>query len=594
MATRDTVLTARGCALLTAFLLALGGCGGDGERTATIISSGGSASSGGSGGSGGEAEVGNTVSGSIGDGPIVNARVRVFSRNGTLIQESSSGATADYEIVVRTKIRNYPLTVMADQGTDLVTGTPPDFKLFSTVLSPASRTTSNVNPFSTLILESARLGGGVTEASLETARRAVTERYGFGLDTALLPDPTTSRITNANIHAIVKTSETLGEMVRRTRDALYVSGANLDGDGVVRALSADLSDGWIDGNGAHSADARVAAVANVASAAVLVQAMANRLHVNGANATQMMDNAIRQVRPNAPASATTANVPIPATALDQAVRALSAALAVSGDPRILDAIEVMESAVPGILPGAIAAKLPASLDTVLDQAVLLAATASDDTLQSINTVARTSLPPGGSSSTPPPSGGGGSGGGTQAPGTGNQAPVISGTPGTALVAGDPWSFQPKASDPEGDALTYSIQGMPSWASFSTSTGRLSGTPTEAGTHESIVITVSDGKSYASLPAFTLHVAAPATGTAMVSWTPPTERTDGSVADLGGYRIYYGTSTGSMTRVINITNPGQVSHVVENLAAGTWYFSVTAICSRGLESAKSVIGRKTIT
>ena len=39
------------------------------------------------------------------------------------------------------------------------------------------------------------------------------------------------------------------------------------------------------------------------------------------------------------------------------------------------------------------------------------------------------------------------------------------------------SFVPTASDVDaGDALTYSITNQPSWASFSTSTGELSGTP----------------------------------------------------------------------------------------------------------------------
>ena len=35
------------------------------------------------------------------------------------------------------------------------------------------------------------------------------------------------------------------------------------------------------------------------------------------------------------------------------------------------------------------------------------------------------------------------------------------------------------SDPNGNPLTYSIWNRPSWATFSASTGRLSGTPTSA-------------------------------------------------------------------------------------------------------------------
>jgi hypothetical protein len=106
-----------------------------------------------------------------------------------------------------------------------------------------------------------------------------------------------------------------------------------------------------------------------------------------------------------------------------------------------------------------------------------------------------------------------------------------------------YSFTPGASDPEGNPLSFSVMGAPAWASFNTTTGRLSGTPgpNDLGTTEGIVITVSDGTGYASLPAFSLAVLPNTTGTALVAWLPPTQRTDGSpLSDLVGYRLYYGT------------------------------------------------------
>ena len=39
------------------------------------------------------------------------------------------------------------------------------------------------------------------------------------------------------------------------------------------------------------------------------------------------------------------------------------------------------------------------------------------------------------------------------------APTISGTPPTTIVAGTPYTFQPSASDTDGDALTFSIQNQ---------------------------------------------------------------------------------------------------------------------------------------
>ena len=71
-----------------------------------------------------------------------------------------------------------------------------------------------------------------------------------------------------------------------------------------------------------------------------------------------------------------------------------------------------------------------------------------------------------------------------------------------------YNFQPSGADPDGDTLTYSVPEPPSWATFNTSTGRLSGTPSaaQAGTYSNIVIRVSDGTASASLPAFSITVA----------------------------------------------------------------------------------------
>jgi len=85
-------------------------------------------------------------------------------------------------------------------------------------------------------------------------------------------------------------------------------------------------------------------------------------------------------------------------------------------------------------------------------------------------------------------------------------PTISGTPVTKINAGLLYSFQPTAADFAGNSatLTYSIQNKPSWATFSTTTGLLTGT-TVKGTYSGIVITVSDGCATASLAAFSIRV-----------------------------------------------------------------------------------------
>lgn len=109
------------------------------------------------------------------------------------------------------------------------------------------------------------------------------------------------------------------------------------------------------------------------------------------------------------------------------------------------------------------------------------------------------------------------GGGDSAPSTStpttiaptNTAPEISGTPTPTLPANDPFEFIPAVSDLEGDTLVFSINNMPEWASFDTTTGRLSGTPSgvDVGNHDNIQISVTDGIVTVSLPPFSLTVEA---------------------------------------------------------------------------------------
>jgi hypothetical protein len=177
----------------------------------------------------------------------------------------------------------------------------------------------------------------------------------------------------------------------------------------------------------------------------------------------------------------------------------------------------------------------------------------------------------------------------------NVPPTISGSPATSVNVGSAYSFVPSAADANHNALTFSIQNKPSWATFSTTTGQLSGTATAAGTFANIVISVSDGTASASLTAFAIAVNRPITAsTVTVNWTPPLDNTDGSVlSNLAGYRIYYGTSSTALNQTVQVTNTGLSSYTLSNLTSGTWYFGVTAYTNAGTESAMSNVASKTI-
>jgi hypothetical protein len=171
----------------------------------------------------------------------------------------------------------------------------------------------------------------------------------------------------------------------------------------------------------------------------------------------------------------------------------------------------------------------------------------------------------------------------------NTAPTISGHAIAAVNVGTAYGFTPTAVDANKDKLSFSIKNMPDWAKFNAASGGLSGTPTAAdvGTYANIQISVGDGKASTALPAFTIAVNQMSAGNAALDWMPPTENTDGSVlTNLAGYNVHYGTSPDKLTHVDKLTNPGLTSYVVDNLSAGTWYFTISSYSANGTESSNS--------
>src|SRR5579859_2299475 len=85
-----------------------------------------------------------------------------------------------------------------------------------------------------------------------------------------------------------------------------------------------------------------------------------------------------------------------------------------------------------------------------------------------------------------------------------------------------------------------------------------------------------------------------TGSADLSWVPPTQNTDGSaVTGLAGYHIQYGTDAATLTQTVDVAGAGVTSYVITGLTQGTYFFTVTAYTVQGTESAPSNIGTKTL-
>jgi len=180
----------------------------------------------------------------------------------------------------------------------------------------------------------------------------------------------------------------------------------------------------------------------------------------------------------------------------------------------------------------------------------------------------------------------------------NATPTVKGTPGSTVVVGQTYSFQPAAADPDGDSLTFEVANLPGWASFNEETGRISGAPPadQVGSYPNITITVSDGTASATLGPFSITVNAVGAGggSATLSWTAPTENTDGTaLTDLAGYEVHYGQDQDNLDQTVKLDNPSLTSYMVENLGSGTWYFAIVAVNASGTTSPLSNTASKTV-
>ena len=175
--------------------------------------------------------------------------------------------------------------------------------------------------------------------------------------------------------------------------------------------------------------------------------------------------------------------------------------------------------------------------------------------------------------------------------TANRAPTISGVPASSVTAGKAYSFRPIAVDADNNALGFSIQNRPVWATFSSATGQLSGTPTAAnlGSHANVVISVSDGKATAALAPFKITVAAAPNKAPTISGAPTRTVNAGnaytfrpSAADGDGDKLTFSIANRPAWASFN-TATGQLSGTPMGASAGT-YSNIVISVSDGKASA----------
>jgi hypothetical protein len=511
------------------------------------------------------------LSGSVGDGPIVGATLTVYSKTGEVLDNAVSSEQAGYNIQLKTKGKNYPLTIEVLGGIDLVTNRAPDFVMYSAVSEPRGKAVANVSPFSTLAVAAARqMSGGLTTGNLAAALEAVLIEFNCGLTSSMARDPITTPVNETNFAGIVKASEMLAEILRRTHATVRGSAPQTSVDDIVQALAADLVDGVLDGRGAANADRQISAAAVLVSSQIMIEAMTNELRVDGRIVTPVLDDVIERLS-GGRAAEYTESQPVTVQMLDRARNGVAAALEIAASAALEDVAIVLSALRPGATASLARQMLPADASATLNNAIAEIALGAAAGIDAVIPPTEPALPA-------------------------NAAPTISGAPALSVVQNAAYRFAPQANDADGDVLHFTVANKPIWASFNATTGALTGTPSAAdiGSYGGITIRVSDGELSAQLPAFSIVVEATALGSATLSWTPPTQNVDGSpLLDLAGYRVYWGSSSSTYTSSVEIANSGVTAYVVENLSSGTHFFAVTALSSRGTESSFSNEAMKTV-
>jgi hypothetical protein len=155
-------------------------------------------------------------------------------------------------------------------------------------------------------------------------------------------------------------------------------------------------------------------------------------------------------------------------------------------------------------------------------------------------------------------------GGTPPSGTPSAAGVkISGTPATTVAVGGSYSFTPTVTDTTGGKPGFSISGKPSWATFSTTTGQLSGKPTTAGKYSNIGIQAYDGKYTSSVLWFGITVGGSGSTTATITLSGTPAKT----ATVGTKYSFQPTAKDSAGKAVSFSVANKPSWATFSIASG---------------------------
>lgn len=105
-------------------------------------------------------------------------------------------------------------------------------------------------------------------------------------------------------------------------------------------------------------------------------------------------------------------------------------------------------------------------------------------------------------------------------GASNRAPAFSSTPVTSATAGSAYAYTARATDPDGDAISYTLVSAPAGMAIHATSGAISWTPTlaQGGTH-AVAVRATDAKGAYATQSFGVYVQLPTNNPPQISSKP---------------------------------------------------------------------------
>jgi len=217
-----------------------------------------------------------SLTGVVAKGPISGGTVTVVdSANPAHTYYAITDANGGYNVTLDSN-STAPYTLTITGGTDTITGKSPDFPVSTIVTQQPTaglnQMNANANVLTTVIAAAAKAAAGgktPTAAQLKAQEVAVVKSLGMGLPAGVSP---TTDVTPANAGEISAANEALAEVIRRSTVASKATGVaatQTDFQDSMAAISADISDGALDGSTTQAALTNAGASANVTPASVV-------------------------------------------------------------------------------------------------------------------------------------------------------------------------------------------------------------------------------------------------------------------------------------------------------------------------------------